>query len=192
MHNMKKIALIAAVAAAATASADMKIGTVDMIVLVRNHASYEPNKKLLTDTEKDYAKKIDRMKSDVEDVQEEGKKLTEQLRNPMLAPAAKAKLEKDLLDIQNKFLSGQQAIRAEAMRNQQDLQALEGRLLKATTEDLRSRIGSFAEKGGYDLILDVTAAPFASKSLDVTPDILREMGVDPATAKGPRSDDEGK
>lgn len=193
MHNMKKIALIAAVAAAATASADMKIGTVDMIVLVRNHASYEPNKKLLTDTEKDYSKKIDRMKSDIEDVQEEGKKLTEQLRNPMLAPAAKAKLEKDLLDIQNKFLSGQQAIRAEAMRNQQDLQALEGRLLKATTEDLHKRIDAFAEKEGYDLIVDVSATPFAKKDLDVTSEILKAMGVDPAQAKGSKdSANEGK
>jgi len=189
---MKKLMLFAAAAASLAAAADMKVGTVDMMMLVRNHSSYEPNKKLLSDTEKDYAKKIDKMKADLEEVQEEGKKLSDQLRSPLLAQAAKAKLEKDLLDVQNKFLSGQQRIRAEMMRTQQDLQGLEGRLLKATTEDLRSRIGSFAEKGGYDLILDVTAAPFASKSLDVTPDILREMGVDPATAKGPRSDDEGK
>ncbi len=104
-------------AATAVASADIKIGTVDMIMLVRNHSSYEPNKKLLNDTEKDYAKKVDRMKADLEEIQEEGKSLSEQLRNPMLAPAAKAKLEKDLLDIQNKFLSGQQAIMNELMRS---------------------------------------------------------------------------
>jgi Skp family chaperone for outer membrane proteins len=190
---MKKIALIAALAATAVASADIKIGTVDMIMLVRNHSSYEPNKKLLNDTEKDYAKKVDRMKADLEEIQEEGKSLSEQLRNPMLAPAAKAKLEKDLLDIQNKFLSGQQAIRNEMMRSQQDMQGLEGRLLKATTEDLHKRIDDFAEKAGYDLILDVSAAPFAKKSLDVTPDILKAMGVDPATAKGSKDfDNEGK
>ena len=104
---MKNLAMLAAMAAASVAFADMKIGTVDMIMLVRNHSSYEPNKKLLNDTEKDYAKKVDRMKADLDDVQDEGKKLSEQLRNPMLAPAAKAKLEKELLDVQNKFLSGQ-------------------------------------------------------------------------------------
>ncbi len=190
---MKNLAMLAAMAAASVAFADMKIGTVDMIMLVRNHSSYEPNKKLLNDTEKDYAKKVDRMKADLDDVQEEGKKLSEQLRNPMLAPAAKAKLEKELLDVQNKFLSGQQAIRSEMARSQQDLQGLETRLLKATTEDLHRRIDAFAEKEGYDLVVDVAAAPFAKKSLDVTPEILKAMGVDPATAKGAKdSSDEGK
>jgi len=181
---MKKLVIVAAIAAAFTASADFKVGTVDMFVLVRNHSSYEPNKKLLNETEKDYAKKIDRLKSDLESVQEEGKSLTEQLRNPMLASAAKAKLEKDLLDVQNRFLAGQQSIRNEMMRTQQDLQDLEGRLLKATTEDLHRIIDTFAEKESYDLIVDVSATPFAKRSLDVTPAILKEMGVDPAAAKG--------
>ena len=190
---MKKLVLVAAIVSAAMAIADLKIGTVDMIMLVRNHSSYEPNKKLLNETEKDYAKKVDRMKSELEDVQEEGKSLTEQLRNPMLAASAKAKLEKDLLDVQNKFLAGQQSIRSEMARSQQDLQALEGRLLKATTEDLHKRIDTFAEKEGYDLIIDVAAAPYSKKSLDVTPEILKAMGVDPATAKGPKdSSNEGK
>ena len=74
---MKKLMLFAAAAASLAAAADMKVGTVDMMMLVRNHSSYEPNKKLLSDTEKDYAKKIDKMKADLEEVQEEGKKLSD-------------------------------------------------------------------------------------------------------------------
>jgi outer membrane protein len=190
---MKKLAFVAAVAAAFAASADVKIGTVDMFVLVRNHSSYEPNKKLLNETEKDYSKKIDRMKADLESVQEEGKSLAEQYRNPMLAQSAKDKLEKQIVDLQNKLLAGQQSIRNEMMRTQQDLQDLEGRLLKATTEDLHRIIDTFAEKENYDLIVDASATPFAKKSLDVTPAILKEMGVDPATAKGLKdSGNEGK
>ena len=190
---MKKIALAAALAATTVAMADIKVGTVDMFVLVRNHASYEPNEKLLNDTEKDYAKKIDRLKAGLEETQEEYKKLTEQYRNPMLAQSAKDKLEKQIVDLQNKLLAGQQTIRNEMMRTQQDLQGLERRLLKATTEDLHNRIDAFAEHEGYDLILDVSAAPFAKKSLDVTPEILKAMGVDPEKAKGPKeSTDEGK
>lgn len=190
---MKRLVFAAALAAACVASADMKLGTVDMMALVRNHSSYEPNKKLLTETEKDYTRKVDKMKSDLEDIQEEGKKLSEQLRSPLLAAAAKAKMEKDLLDVQNRFLAGQQRIRGEMMRTQQELQALEGRLLKATTEDLRRRIESFADQQGYDLIVDITAAPFAKKGLDVTPEILKAMGVDPEkAAKKAKDDDEGK
>lgn len=188
---MKKLALITFAAVATAAFADMKIGTVDMMALVRNHSSYEPNKKLLTETEKDYTKKLDAIKAELEEIQEEGHKLEEQLQSPLLAQNAKAKMTKEMRDIQNKFLSGQQRLRSEMMRSQQDLQDLEGRLLKATTEDLRARIDAFAEKGGYDLIVDVTAAPFAKKSLDVTPLLLKAMGVDPEKALKDSSD-EGK
>ena len=47
---MKKIMLAAVLAAAVTAFGDLKIGTVDMFILVRNHASYESNKELLKST----------------------------------------------------------------------------------------------------------------------------------------------
>lgn len=179
---MKKLILMAAVAAATAAFADLKIGTVDMMALVRNHSSYEPNKKLLTETEKDYTKKLDAIKAEVDEIQEEGKNLADQLRNPLLAQAQQKKLEKELVDIQAKYVAGQQRLRAEMMRSQQDLQDLEGRLLKATTEDLHEKIDAFAEAEGYDLIIDVTATPFAKKSFDVTPAILRSMGVDPDKA----------
>jgi len=189
---MKKLmfTLAFSLAAAAASAADLKLGTVNMLLLVRNHTNYESNKALLTSTEKDYQKKIDRMKEDLEKVQEEGKKLAEQMRNPMLAAAAKAKIEKDLMDVQQRFLAGQQKLRSEAMRSQQDLQDLEGRLLKATSEDLKKRIGKFAQESGYDMIVDASVAIFAKESYDVTPEILKAMGVDPATAKGKK--DEGK
>lgn len=176
---MKKLILFTALATATTVFADLKIGTVDMMSLVRNHSSYEPNKKLLTETEKDYTKKLDAMKAELDEIQEEGKNMTDQLRNPLLSQGSKTKLEKDLMDIQNKFITAQQRIRAEMLRSQQDLQDLEGRLLKATTEDLREKINAFAAANKYDLIVDITAAPFASEKLDVTPAILKSMGVDP-------------
>ena len=179
---MKKLILFAALAATTTVFADLKIGTVDMMSLVRNHSSYEPNKKLLTETEKDYTKKLDAMKAELDEIQEEGKNMTDQLRNPLLSQGSKTKLEKDLMDIQNKFITAQQRIRAEMLRSQQDLQDLEGRLLKATTEDLREKINAFAAANKYDLIVDITAAPFASAKLDVTPAILKSMGVDPENA----------
>lgn len=180
---MKKIALIAALISALGASAGMKFASVDLLVLARNHPNYDSNKELLQSTEKDYQKKLDAMKSELEKVQEEGKTLAEQSRNPMLAAAAKQKLEKDLIDVQNRFLAGQQRLRNEAMRSQQDLQDLEARLLKATTADLRKRIGRYAEKNGYDFIFDANAAPYARKSYDVTDAMLKEMGVDPAEAR---------
>ena len=189
---MKKV-YIAGIAAlvALAANAELKIGTVDMMLLVRNHSSYEQNKNLLLSTEKDYQKRLDGMKSDLESIQDEGKKLADELRNPMLAESAKAKLEKDIIAVQNRFMAQQQKMRQEMMRNQQDLGDLEARLLKAQAEDIKKRISAFATKNGYDAVLDDSAALYAKESLDVTDEILKDMGVDPKKAKG-RDDDESK
>ena len=181
--TMKTMVLGAVAVAAATAFGELKIGTVDMMTLVRNHSRYESDKKLLTDTEKDYQRKLDEMKSNLESIQDEGKAIADKGRNPMLGQAAKDKIEKELIDVQNRYIQGQQKLRAEAMESQQKLQELEGRLMRATTEELRKTINGFAEKNGYDLILESTVAAFAKPSLNVTDAILKEMGVDPKEAK---------
>ena len=186
---MKRLLFTAVMAVAMVASAEMKFGTVDMMMLVRNHPNYDSNKTLLTSTDKDYQKKLELIKSDGEKLQDEGKKLAEQVRNPMLTAKAKGDIESQLMDIQKKLVGIEQRYRSEAMRCRQDLQDLEGRLLRTTTDDLRKRVAKFAEEKGYDMIFDSSATPFAKKSFDVTSDLLKAMGVDPATAKGK---DEGK
>ena len=186
---MKKVVFAAVMAVAASASADMKFGVVDMMVLIKNHPNYDSNKELLTSTDKDYQKKLDSIKGEGESLQDEGKKLAEQLRNPMLAAKAKSDVEKQLMGIQQKLVGIEQRYRSEAMRCRQDLQDLESRLLKTTTEDLRKRIAKFAADKGYDFVFDRTAAPFAKPEYDVTDDMLSAMNVDPKAARGR---DEGK
>ena len=180
---MKKLAFLAVVLAAVTASAEMKIGTVDLMTLIRNHPNYETNREFLKSTEAAYKKKLDAIQKKGETQQAEGKKVAEQLQNPMLAAKAKADVEKQLMAIQKELMAIEQDYRAEAARCRQDLQDNESRLLKSTTDDLRKRLEKFAKANGYDLILDQTAAPFAKASLDVTDAMLKEMGVDPKDAK---------
>lgn len=187
---MKTLIMAAVLAVAAVAQAECKIGTVDMLKLVRNHTSYDSNRTLLTETQKDYQKKIDRMKDEIDSIQEEGKKLSEKLRNPMLAAAAKTKTEKEMAEVQSKYLNAQQRFRTEAMRSEQELADLEARLLKATTEDLTAKLQTFAEANGYDLIVNVTACPFASPKLDVTTEVLKSMGIEGDNIK--EFGDEGK
>lgn len=187
---MKRSIVFALVAAAAvSASAEAKIGVVNMLTLVRNHPNYDSNKELLTSTDKDYKRKLDEIKAEGESLQEDGKKLAEQVRNPMLAAKAKADVEKKLMDIQQKLMGIEQRYRNEAVRCRQDLQDLEGRLLKATSEDIRKRIAKFAGENGYDFVLDTSAALFSKEEYDVTDEMLKSMNVDPKTAKGR---DEGK
>ena len=186
---MKKFFFAMAMAVAMAATAEMKLGTVDLMLLVKNHPNYESNKTLLTTTDKDYKKKLDDIKSEGDKLQEEGKRVMEQMRNPMLTAKAKADVEKELGEIQQKLIGMEQRYRSEAMRCRQDLQDLEGRLLKTTTDDLRKRLAAYAKKGGYDFIYDATAVPYAKPEYDVTNEMLKELGIDPKDAKGR---DEGK
>ena len=186
---MKKLAFLTILMAAMAASAEMKIGTVDLMLLVRNHPNYDSNKTLLTSTDKDYQKKLEGIKAEGDKVQDEGKKLMEQMRNPMLTAKAKSDVEKQLTDIQQQLMGIEQRYRSEAMRCRQDLQDLEGRLLKTTTDDLRKRIAKYASAKGYDLIIDKNATAYSVQTLDVTDEMLKELGVDPKEAKGR---DEGK
>ena len=181
--------LAASAMAAPVVSAEAKFGVVDMVLLVRNHPNYSANKELLSSTDKDFQKKLGVIKSEGEKMQAEGRQLAEQLRNPMLADKAKSDIEKQLADIQQKLMGVEQRYRSEAMRCRQDLQDLEGRLLKTTTDDLRRRIAKFADSEGYDIVFDKSAAPFAKESYDVTDMLLKAMGVNPKDAKGR---DEGK
>ena len=186
---MKNLVFALTLVAAMAASAELKLGTVDMMLLVKNHPNYESNKALLESTDKDYQKKLEGVKSEGDSLQNEGKKLMDQMRNPMLTAKAKADIEKQLGEIQQKLMAIEQRYRSEAMRCRQDLQDLEGRLLRTTTDDLRKRINKYAEANGFDLIIDQTAAAYAKKSFDVTDGLLKDLGVDPANAKGR---DEGK
>lgn len=182
---MKYLTLTASLLLASTAAvfAETKIGTVDMVLLVRNHVDYAKNKRLLTSTEADYKKKLDSMKTDLQSIQDEGRKLADELRNPMLSDATKKSLENRLVEIQNRFIKAQQDIRNEAMTSEQQLSEMEARLLRFQAQDIKAKIQKFAESAGYDIILDSSATLFAKKEQDVTDGVLKEMGVDPEKAR---------
>lgn len=189
---MKKLifALATVAMSAMVGAAELKLATVDVIVLVKNHPDYERNEKFMESKGQDLDKKGDAIKAEGEALQAEGRKLVEQMRNPMLNDKAKAELEKKIQNIQQKLMEIEQRYRTEMMRGNQDLQDDRTRLMKAISVDLKARIAAYAEKKGLDLILDTNIVAYSKGSYDVTNAILKEMGVDPAKAKG--KNDEGK
>lgn len=179
---MKKLLFVLALAPC-LAHAELKVATADLLLLVRHHPDYARNEKFMETKSRDLQKKTDAIKSEGESLQDEGKKLIDEMRNPMLNDKAKADAEKRIQEIQQQLIQIEQRYRAEVIRSNQELQEDRARLTKATTDDLRARMKAFAEKEGYDLILDATAAVYAKESFDVTPALLKEMGVDPKAAE---------
>lgn len=188
---MKKLIFALTLAAAcAVQAAELKMATVDVLVLVRNHPDYDRNEKFMESKSQDLEKKGDQIKAEGEALQTEGRKLVEQMRNPMLNDKAKAEIEKKIQTIQQKLMEIEQRYRTEMMRGNQDLQDDRQRMMKAISDDLKSRLAAYAESKGLDLILDTNIVAYSKDSFEVTNDILKDMGVDPAKAKG--KNDEGK
>ena len=173
---MKKMMMALALAAAMGASAELKVGTVNMVDLVRLHPNHESNRALVKSTDKDYKAKLERQQEAAKTIADEGKKVQADLMNPMFSQSAKKKLE----DVQRRFLAAQQELRASAQHFQNELTDLETRLLKLETEDIRAKINAFAKANGYDIIADSTMLAFSKDSLDVTDEILKALKVDPA------------
>lgn len=192
---MKKLlfalALGTLVAAPAVAETQLRIVAVDMLVLVRNHPDYDRNEKFIEDKTKDLDKKIEAVKKEGETLQLEGRRLMEQMRNPMLNDKAKADIEKQLQDLQQKLLGVEQRYRKVMMDGNQDLQEDRARMLRSTMDDLHKRIAEYGAQKGYDYILDTNAVAYFKPVYDVTDELLKAMGVDPANAKR-SSANEGK
>ena len=181
---MKKLTMmVAAMALALTVAAEVKIGTVYMVDLVRLHPNHESNRALVKTTDSEYKAKLDAKQDELKEIAEEGKKSQSDLQNPMLSTQARAAAQKKLEGIQKRFLDGQQEMRQMANRFQNDLGELESRLIKLETDDIRAKISAYAKEHDYDLIADYTILAFAKESFDVTDEILKAMGVDPAKRK---------
>ena len=192
---MKTLTIVVCAALSLSALADLKIGTVNMVDLVKLHPSYETNKALLKSTDKDYKAKLDKRQDEIKAIADEGKKAQEDLSNPMLSASAKASAQKKLEGVQRRYIAARQDMEAEVRRYQSELSDLEARLMKLQTDELREKISAYAKEKGYDMIIDSTMLAFSKESLEVTDDILRAMNIDPAkrkTLKEEKTDEKAK
>ena len=174
---MKRILVAGICMAAAVATAEMKIGTVSLETLIKNHPSHESNRSLVKSTADDYRKKMEARQDQAKSLVEEGKKIQSDWQNPMLSASAKADLQKKLDAVQRKLFAVQQEMRADDQHYQEELADLQQRLFKIEKKDVEEKIASFASANGYDMIVDSAACGFSKPELDVTDAVLSEMGV---------------
>ena len=180
---MKRLIACVCMAAATAASAELKMGTVSLETLIKNHPSHESNRTLVKSTADDYRKKMESRQEQAKALMEEGKKIQSDWQNPMLSASAKADLQRKMEGIQRKLYSAQQDMRAEDQRCQEELSDLQQRLFKIEKKDVEAKIAEFAKEQGYDMIVDVAACGFSKPELDVTDGVLKKMGVDKPKAE---------
>ena len=185
---MKRLVFVLSCAVCLGVAAELKIGTVNMVDLVKLHPSYESNRNLLKSTDKDYKDKLDKRQEDIKAIADEGKKAQEDLSNPMLSAASKASAQKKLESVQRRYIAARQDLENDIRHYQSELADLESRLMKLQTDDIRAKISEYAKANGFDMIIDSTMLAFSKESFEVTDDILRAMNVDPAKRKTLKDD----
>ena len=175
---MKKIVFALAVMAAMAVSAELKIASVNMMELVAFHPRHDDDKKLLKNKDAEYKKRLEEKREAIDKIEKEFRDAQQEAQNPMLTDGAKKTAYAKLEELQKRGIAAQGEYRSMAQDFQVDLQKLETDLLRAITSSIREKVEVFAKDKGYDLILDVTATPYAAKSLDVTDEVLKLFGVD--------------
>ena len=183
---MKNLVFAVAVALAGALAAEVNIASVDMMDLVSLHPRHEADAKMLRDTESRYQKELDAIRAEIEACATTCRDIQTEAQNPMLAAKAKEDAVKRFDEAQQKGMAAQAAYRDKAQGFQRELSELEAGFMRAITESIREAAKKVAAEKGYDFVLDRAAVPFATEKSDVTDEVLKALGVDPAKARAER------
>lgn len=158
-------AVLGLMAATAVSAADTKIGTVDMRAIL----SASPQAKAVAEKLKNEFKgREDKIVAVEKGLKEKAEKL--QRNSAVMSEAEKGKLEKDIVIAQRELQRLQNEFREDAnMRQQEETKKLLDRI-NVVIQDV-------AKKDNYDLIIHIDAAPFASKSVDITDKVMKAISA---------------
>lgn len=173
------LVLMAALSAGALTAAE-KIVVVNMVDLVRHHPSRERDRKLMEETEKEFQAKLDKQRDRFEELRSDYEKVVKEARSPALNDKAKSEAEDKAMKHREVLAQADRDLRAEMQKLQGELGDLDARLLRQVTTDIRQVISKFAVEKKCDLVLDSTTTAYFNPKLEVTDEVLKRMGVDPA------------
>ena len=174
--------LVAALTAGVLTAAE-KTAVVNMVDLVRYHPSRERDRKLMEETEKEFQTKLDKQRDRFEELRSDYEKVVKEARNPALNDKARAEAEDKAMKHREVLAQADRDLRAQMKKLQGELGDLDARLLRQVTSDIRQVITKYAEEKKCDLVLDSTTMAYFNPKLEVTDEMLKRMGVDPAARK---------
>ena len=193
---MNKLPLIAAVlsAAALTASAELKIATVDMETVILSHPQSEENKANLVKLQKEFEAERDVKRQKIQDLYKQLETIAKEADNEALSEHERKKKFNAGRDLGQTIKEEERALRTLVDDLQRRLQEKELLLFGNVMSDVKFAINGLVKSGAYDLILDASAfrpgAPvpivmYANPKLDVTDAVIQAIGGKKVDAKKP-------
>ncbi|MBX2989188.1 MAG: OmpH family outer membrane protein [Bdellovibrionaceae bacterium] len=160
---MKKMMIFAAlIFSGAFASAEVKVGLVDMQKAVQATSA---GKKAKTELEGDFEKK----KKELQKKEADLKKMGEDLEKKKSVMSEEA-LQKKQAEFQEEMMKYRDVV----SKSQMDIQKKERDLTQPILEKMRKVIEKIAKEKGYSMILENSAMVlFSDKGLDITDDVIK-------------------
>lgn len=182
---MKNPLLLAALFAASAVSADVKIATVDMDVVILAHPKTETNREEVARVEAEAEADRNQARGEIEALAAKLKDQVRQAQMPTLADEARAKAraeaEKLRTELQDRIDAARDAEAAAVSRIRREALARFGEVQR----DIDEKIAALAAEKGLDLVLDSAAmrtglplpvVAWSSPALDLTDEAIAAVG----------------
>lgn len=178
--------------AAAVASADTKIATVDMDLVVLSHPKNEENREQVAKIEEQAAETRNQARGELAALEEKLKEALEKAQKPTLSDAERAEAR---AEAQKLRAQGQQKLEAARRAEAESAGKIRREALErfaAVKKDVDEKIAALAAEKGLDLILDSAAmrsglplplVVWSAKPLDLTDEVIAAVGGDRKTAE---------
>ncbi|MBQ3810391.1 MAG: OmpH family outer membrane protein [Kiritimatiellae bacterium] len=188
---MKKATLLL-LFAAAVASADTKIATVDMDLVVLSHPKTEDNREEVAKLEEKAAEERNQTLGELTALEAQIKECIEKAQKPTLSDAERAEAR---AEAQKLRAQGQQKLEAARRTEAETAEKIRREALDRFADvkkDVDEKIAALAAEKGYDLILDSAAmrsglplplVVWSNKAIDLTDDVIAAVGGDRKAAE---------
>ncbi|GEM_PF-327687 len=180
MKQMKCAQILGIAACLGVCSAAAQVAVVDFERIVRLHPNTAGDRKAIEDTYNTLKAEGDAKAAKVSKAVKAFEDAAQEVQSPVLSETARKKAE---VDAKKKY--DEAKIASDELKQLEDLHRMqlnerERMLLKRTTDDIRSVVKKIADEKQITLVLPTAPVLYHDATLDITADVLRALGVDPA------------
>lgn len=164
---MKKLlitlGLLASLGAIGNANADMKIGVLDLQMVLQQSPQVQAADAKFR---KEFGAREQKIKDQAQALQTEVDNLN---RNAAVMSAAEQSKAKD------KIAKDQDNLQQAQAQFQQDVQTAQGKAMQTILNQIKDVVANLAEQKGYDVIMQKSSLVYSKDEYDITPQVLRAL-----------------
>ncbi len=168
---MKKSIILTLCACAASALFAQKIAIVDVDALLRDHPNTESDKKTVEMTLDEYSKERDVLRAGLEKKDAIVGQKYRDAQNPIFGADKKEQLKAEAVKLQRELQAEVAAAEQKMAQRTKDLQDLEARLIRRSTEDIQAKVSEYAKAKQIDVVLLKAATVYVADATDITKEV---------------------